>query len=500
MIGTVVAPALSPDPITATDGVFNLFVADPDHLDTKLMKYRMTLTTAQGRRYLFTGFKSVHDDRGLDTWADTTTLFVTIQDGDGDDGPVAARGILRIELPDFERQLRTLRVTNATSTAERLEATARFGRYFAGVLYDTYGGVFAGPTLLDRDAPVRKKRPLRVSAPELHPFRTDDGVDLRLTRYRGGAKGPVILSHGLGVSSSIFTIDTIETNLLEFLFAHGYDVWLLDFRASIDLPAARTQFSADDVALHDYPAAVAEVRRLAGSDSVQMVAHCYGSTTFVIALLAGLQGVRSAVCSQIGPHVIAPTLTRLKSGLHVPDALGALGIDSLTTDARDDEPWWDRLYDRALELYPMQAEEHCRSAVCHRITFMYSQLYEHDQLNPATHDALHEMFGVANVRSFEHLARMVRARKVVRFDGEDAYLPHLDRMAIPITFIHGAENRCFLPRSTELTLEALRERNPAVPYHRHLIESYGHIDCIFGKDASRDVYPLILQHLETDGA
>jgi cholesterol oxidase len=500
MVGTVEAPALSPDPIAATDGRFNLFVTDPDQIGTKLMKYRMTLTTEEGRRYLFSGFKSVHDDRGLDTWADTTTLFVTIYDGDSEEAPVAARGILRIAPKDFVRQLTTMQVTNAGGRAERLEATARFGRYFAGVLYDTYGGVFAGPSLLRSDAPPRKKRPLRVTAPELYPFRTEDGVELLLSRYSGGGKGPVVLSHGLGVSSKIFSIDTIETNLLEFLFAHGYDVWLLDFRASIDLPAATTQFSADDVARHDYPAAVAEVRRVSRVDSVQMVAHCYGSTTFVMALLAGLEGVRSAVCSQIGPHVVAPALTRLKSGLHVPNALQALGIESLTTDARADEKWWERLYDHALELYPMQAEEHCDSAVCHRITFMYSLLYEHDQLNTATHDALHEMFGVANMRSFDHLARMVRAGKVVSFDGDDAYLPHLDRMAIPITFIHGAENQCFLPHSTELTYEALRQRNGAGLYQRHLIANYGHIDCIFGKNASRDVYPLILRQLESTGA
>jgi len=47
--------------------------------------------------------------------------------------------------------------------------------------------------------PPREKRPLRVSAPETHYFETSDKVQLRLKRYKGGAKGPVILSHGLGV-------------------------------------------------------------------------------------------------------------------------------------------------------------------------------------------------------------------------------------------------------------------------------------------------------------
>ncbi len=498
MVGTVRAPMLSPDPITANRGVFNLFVADPEHPDTKLMRYRMALTTEAGERYLFTGFKTIRDDRGLDQWPDTTTLYVTVYAGDDESGDVVARGILRIAPDDFVKQLKTMRATNAGSAVERLNATARFGQYFAGVLYEVYGGVFAEPVLFHRDAPPRKKRPLRVPAPQLHPFRTADGVDLLLTRYHAGDKGPVLVSHGLGVSSRIFTIDTIETNLLEYLCAHGFDVWLLDFRASIDLPASAAQFSGDDVATYDYPAAVDAVRRLTGAESVQVVAHCFGSTTFVMAMLAGLRGVRSAICSQIGPHVVASTATRLKSGLHVPQLLDKLGIHSLTSDAESDEGWWERLYDRALRFYPTEAEEHCNNAACHRISFMYSLLYEHDQLNPATHEyGLHEMFGAANMRAFEHLASMVRAGKVVNFDGDDVYLPHLDRMAIPITFIHGAENQCFKPESTELTYQALRERNGSRLYHRYLIPNYGHIDCIFGKRASYDVYPLIVRHLES---
>ncbi len=39
------------------------------------------------------------------------------------------------------------------------------------------------------------------------------------------------------------------------------------------------------------------------------------------------------------------------------------------------------------------------------------------------------------------------------------------------------------------------ELNPHVPYERHVIPEYGHIDCIFGKNAYIDVYPFILKHL-----
>ena len=127
---------------------------------------------------------------------------------------------------------------------------------------------------------------------------------------------------------------------------------------------------------------------------------------------------------------------------------------------------------------------------------MYAPLYEHANLNEATHDNLHEMFGVANMKSFEHLQLLTNTDHLVDFDGHDVYLPHLDRLAIPITFIHGAQNECFLPESTEITMNDLVAANGTSLYKRHVIPGYGHIDCIFGKNAVNDVFPFVLEHLE----
>lgn len=500
--GTVTAPLLDGDALMASDGEFSLLVDDREQVGTRRMTYRMTLTSEGGRRYHFDGFKVIHDDAGCDLWEDTTTLFVTLRDQDAA-GAVIAKGVLRIAPDDFLRQLTTMQAVNARGTAAELAALARFGRFFAGSLFDSYGGIFAGPSVFNADAAPRRKRPLRAPVPQLFPFHTRDGVALRLTRYRGGSKGPLLLAHGLGVSSAIFSIDTIDTNLLEYLVAHGYDVWLLDYRASIELPAAREQFNADVIATHDYPAAVDKVLQVTGAGSLQVVAHCFGSTTFIMAMLAGLKGVRSAVCSQVATHMSVPLASKIKTGLHLPSLLDALGVDSLSAYVDNHADWLERLYDKALHLAPTEEGEECSSATCHRITFMYAPLYRHDQLNHATHDALHEMFGIANISAFEHLARMVREGHIVQADGSDDYLTHLERLAIPIRFIHGSENRCFLPESTETTLRLLTEANGAQFYTRRLIPEYGHIDCIFGKNAAHDVYGHILEHLEkgcSDGA
>jgi cholesterol oxidase len=317
-----------------------------------------------------------------------------------------------------------------------------------------------------------------------------------LTRYHGGDKGPVMLVHGLGVSSLIYAIDTIDTNLLEYLIEKGYDVWLLDYRASIRLPTSHMQYTADTIATQDIPRAVDEVRNLTGSKGIQVVAHCYGGATFTMALLAGMQGVRSAVISQVSAHVSTPLLVGFKAGLRTPEALEKLGIASLDAAPRSPVEWSDHLLDAALRLYPVALEEQCLNTVCRRITFMYSLLYEHDQLNDATHDALGEMFGIATMTAFKELTAVVRAGQIVDAHGNDVYLPHLERMAIPIRFIHGEENACYLPESTARTFEALRKRNDPSLYSRYVIPRYGHIDCIFGKNASIDVYPLIAEHLD----
>jgi cholesterol oxidase len=196
--GWALAPALSGEPLKVVDGEFGF-------ADGGGMVYRMKLASRDGRTFCLRAAK------------EAGALNATLYNGDSEAAAVLAESALRILPQDFERQLTTLRVSNAANAGARLLATARFGRALAGDLYDIYGSV----------AGERKKRPLRVNAPTVHPL-PGGGTRRWLIRYQGGSHGPVLLTAGANLSSAIFSIDTIETNLLEFLFAHGYDVWLLD--------------------------------------------------------------------------------------------------------------------------------------------------------------------------------------------------------------------------------------------------------------------------------
>jgi len=490
--GTIHAPGLSPRPIRVTHGTFELLTKDPDDARARRMTYRMPMNTEGGHQFFLYGYKHIRDDKGLDLWPDTTTLYVTIHQGADEKAPVVGRGILRILPKDFATQMRTFKITNAGSLVRRLKAAADFGRFFAGALYDTYGGVLARRSVLDPNAAPRNLREIRTEPPEMEFLTTEDGVSLRMLRYLG-AGAPVLLVHGIGMSGRVFSTDMVDTNLVEYLHEAGHDVWVLDHRTSVDLEASVADVTADQVASFDLPAAVARVREVTGASEIDVVAQGFGSLTLHMALIEGLKGVRSAVCLQMGLHLVTPPLARFKSGLHLPEVLKAFGKQSLT--ARTEMTGWQsRIFDTALRMLP--AEETCNNPVCRRITFMYGPLFEHEQLNRTMHDGIHELFGVTSLSAFDQLARMVRAGHAVKMDGS-TYMRNLDRLAIPITYLHGENNRCFLPSSTQDTLDALAKENGPQLYHRVVVPDYGDIDCIIGKYAARDVFPLILAHLRS---
>jgi cholesterol oxidase len=216
-----------------------------------------------------------------------------------------------------------------------------------------------------------------------------------------------------------------------------------------------------------------------------VVAHGVGASTLTMALLAGLQGVKSAVCSQVSTDLVLPAAMKRKADLRLTSVAAAAGIDTMTTTPLD-PTCGDQALDALLRLQPVDREERCTSAVCHRITAMYGELYQHAQLSEATHATLGEEFGVVSVRAFSHLSLLGRVGHLVDESGAEAYLPRLERLALPM----------LLPEATAITLRRLTEANGAAWYSRRLIPGYGHVDCIIGQHASRDVYPHILSHLE----
>ena len=248
-------------------------------------------------------------------------------------------------------------------------------------------------------------RQLRLPDEVRFDVATSDGRAIRLTRHQAGDKGPVVLAPGYGTSTLAWTIDTVGTNFPEYLAEQGYDIWLLDYRASPVLPAASTDYTIDDIATRDWPAAIAKVREVSGADSVQVVPHCVGSMSFLMALAAGMQGVRSALCSQLGLHPVPVLLNRAKAQARLAALMHGVGIERLTTTFNS-AAFEDRALEQVMRHWPTR--EKCDSEVCHRILFVYGEVFDHDRLNEATHDAIVHIFGKTRLTAFRHLSQMIR--------------------------------------------------------------------------------------------
>ena len=126
-------------------GWFNLFVDSGPDYDRKQMLYRLFFQDEKGRPLTLSGVKQVDDDRGLEVWHDTTTLYTTIFIGhlmadEEANAQILAAGIVRIQVLDFLRQLTTFRTDGGTGEISRTSALARFGAFFLGSLWDVYGG------------------------------------------------------------------------------------------------------------------------------------------------------------------------------------------------------------------------------------------------------------------------------------------------------------------------------------------------------------------------
>lgn len=525
--GWITCRALDEEPLRVVGGRFHLLPPDPDRVETWIMTYDLPARRADGRVLRFVGHKYLRQQPGSNPWTDLTKLYVTITD---EHDVLVAQGIMTLDLQDFVRQASTL-----TLTASR-NGVARFGpirsaieRYFlaqfaAGVgttVLHAYGGILAdlnnfSATSDQPGGSPRERRPLRPStAPVVpHPVTTGDGVRVLLTRYGSGRKGPVVLAPGFSVRADSFAIDTVDENLVEHLCDRGYDVWTFAYRGSPDSGSSTRPFVIDDIATHDWPAALRHVADVTGRPA-QVVAHCVASMTVLMSLLRGAidqTHVRHLVSSQLTLHPVVDWLNDVKADLGLVPLIEQLrlpkyGIDltqhiDLRSVVLPQHPTKEQLgakaIDTAMWMVPIPDGEACVNPVCRRVFSVFGPSYTHAQLNFATHEAMLEMFGEIAMRPFEQLADIVRLGVTVDAQGRDTYVTaaNAPRLAMPIDFVVGARNQIFLPETSQRTLDWLVEHNDADLYTRHVFEDYAHMDLWIGRSANADVFPYITDRLD----
>lgn len=329
------------------------------------------------------------------------------------------------------------------------------------------------------------------------PYTAGDGMPNTLINVRGHAeptRGPVILVHGAGVRAEIFRAPVRET-LVDALVAAGYDVWLENWRASIDVPA--NLWDLDQAAKHDHPAAVRTVIEETGAESVQAIIHCQGSTSFAMSVMAGLlPEVRTVVSNAVSLHPVIPRISRVKMRTLLP--LTRPVLDYLDPQWGNEAP---TPLAKVLNALVTLTHRECDNNVCRWSSFTYGvgfpTLWRHENLNDATHEWLKHEFAAVPRTFFAQMLRCLDVGRLVslgNIEGLPADYTAEPRTEARFALFAGEMNRCFLPLSQTRTHHYLEQRG--IRSSLHVIPGYGHLDIFMGQRASEDVFPLILRELD----
>lgn len=494
-------------------GSFNLFV-DADDVGHKRMAYRLFFRAGDGRKMTLSGTKQVQDKPGFDVWHDTTTLFTNLFEGHIEQSeeaatPLFAVGVLHISAEDFAIELTTMRAM-APTFAERAAGLERFARFFLGSLWQAYGhlpSLRMGP--FQREIPLYTTEGVTGAGITTHPFTTADNLGLGMLRFlREPCDDVVLIIHGLTTSSDMFIMPE-HVNLVQFLLDRGFtDVWTLDFRMSnrYSYNLHRSRMNMDDIALYDYPAAIASLRAVIGPQRrIHVICHCLGSVTFMMSLFGkAVSGIASVISNSVALTVRVPGWSRFKLAAAPFLCEYVLGIEYANPYWRR-EPGWSvgKLLGQGVSLFHRE----CDVPECHMLSFMWGTgfpaLYSHANLHDITHRRGGDLYGGVSFHYFRHVRKMVNSNNTaVKYDETDPryatlpnnYFEHAQEIETPVLFMTGENNHVF----TDSNIKCFERLNALVPgrHQLHVFPNYGHQDVFMGKNCHVDVFPRLLQFLE----
>ncbi|CAG8539541.1 4875_t:CDS:10 [Dentiscutata erythropus] len=511
IVGTISCRALSPDPLIITKGKFRLFVKEQEQVDSRAIMYNLNLLATNGKIYRFKGFKTVLDTNVLTAWEQVTTLYVTVfecieenendfdnliiqnEDDDIDINPenrkVVGRGILYVELSNFIKQLTTMKAIGGTLGHET-NVLFRFLKYFSTIMINHAFARFRPLSYPGRFPIARpfyyKHRPQK----ETWTIVSDDNVETLIHRFNGGSKGPVLLIHGVAMSHEMWTTNLVKNNIVDFLLENEYDVWLNDYRLSPTNSECYKQQTLDAVKL-DQKAAVNHVRKITGCDKIAVLAHCIGCVTTLMGILDGsIEGVGSLITSQVSLFPINGFADKIKRCLKlVPLWRYLFKQDIFDVRTSPNTDLLNIIVNQLLRLYPVPRGQGCNSALCHRASLCYGTLFQHENLNQEIHDHMDEFTGAVNLTTMSHLMTISKANKIVDFNGNDVYATDENikkRLDLPILL------------ATRKSYDTLIRTNADHMDYYSIFEvpGYGHLDCLWGTKAYKEIFPEILKHLE----
>jgi len=359
---------------------------------------------------------------------------------------------------------------------------------------------------MDREIALYTLEGVKDAVVTMYPFTTEDKLGLSMQRFsRGEAGEAILIIHGLTTSTDMF-IQPEHENLVSYLLDQGFnDVWCLDYRMSNRHPynLFKHRYTMDDVALFDYPPALAEMRRHIGDLPIHVISHCLGAASFTMALFGrAVTGVSSVIANSVALTPRVPKWSRLKLTL-APDLVeNVLGFPYLNP-LWGDEPGWSRgkLFSKAVSLF----HQECDVPACHMLSLMWGTgwpaLYSHENMNPVTHRRGGDLYGATSMNYYRHVVKMLKAGNAVKYDPAnrahdplpDDYFRYVKEIDTPVLFMTGENNKVFA--DSNIVCHQRMERIVPGRHELHVFPNYGHQDPFMGQHVARDIFPRLVEFI-----
>lgn len=512
--GTVYCPHISDDHLLITNGMFRLFEADQARADLSAMEYRFDAVATSGERFPMVGRKLLGPSVTLSipkVWQATTTLFLNVADTDG---RKLGSGVLRLSMRNFVDQMRTM-TTSGCDIYDQRAFLMHFFKTFASGLLKHFLSPFA-PLQYPEDHNAFQescKTYDKVEPRAVIKLKAIDGVASTLRMWEpihrhsnsGGVVHDILLVPGTAVSHWMYASPYIKRNAIEYFTQKGYRCWCITPRFAKHHHNRQDRvhsWTAYDGRL-DIAAALAEIKRYNVDRSTQIlppyvIAHCAGSLAFASALLTGTV-LRSAISgltvSQNFLHPVLQPLNEVKARTPLTRLYRMIAGDWFPiTQSREQASSniLQSILDTVLRFYPVGSrEEICDSPICHRCELAFGRLWNHRNLNKATHDNQHNIYGGMSSKCLEHLASGGRRQTVLDNNYRSLVTEeNLERLrGIPIFLFSGADNNVFKATSTLKTYKFLKAREETVS--RREFPGFGHLDCWMSERSADTVYKAV---------
>ncbi|KAH8597036.1 glucose-methanol-choline oxidoreductase-like protein [Bisporella sp. PMI_857] len=521
LTGTFTCAGIKGSPFMVQRGSFHLFSVDPKAPGTRNLTYNFDMVSTDKKIYHFHGFKVVDSSVALGPWrfwSATSTLYVTITDitEPNEDPKVVGRGMMHITPSDFYSQLFTF-TTSGKNLLAKISSAASFLGFFAR----QSANLFLAPFTYQQYPAVTYNGYINDTSPDksYEIVSSKESGSVHTLMHMWESQNPsrerkiLFMVPGASVDQNIFSLPTIEVNAINYFTRAGYRVYVTVHRIC-QLKVAENNWTTYD-SRHDIKACLEMIRQEEGTEKIYTICHCMGAVAFASGLLDGTipaEWIKGITCSQVFMNPIWATLNMFKAlagPIPFDKLYAAFGGKWFSCSSSTDDSYFQQLVNQILRFYPDTRAEMCNNVSCHRCSLVFGRLWNHRNLNEATHRQINRFFGGVNM-TLLHLLMQMGVRGHVTGNAplcKDLTTPNnISKLeGIPIMLFSGSDNHVLSPEATEKTYGILRDRfgcegtdanrsigkGNAAFYERHVVPGYGHLDCWMGREAYKDVFPLI---------